>query len=183
MKREYATTADWFVGRGYNPSPTPPPGEGWRLVCMAAVAPLPNNGSVTLFWSWEREQEEPVRRAEMPMTITNLLRSALGLNYKADPYRNHYTANPESEIVKDLEALVVAGLMKRGKMSDEVVYHATPAGIATVWGRLAIYEPTGDECVARDTDKKAKMLWTAADKGRFKTGDVYQVSKSALRWL
>jgi hypothetical protein len=25
---------------------------------MAAVAPLPNNGSVTLFWSWEREQEE-----------------------------------------------------------------------------------------------------------------------------
>lgn len=117
------------------------------------------------------------------MTITNLLRSALGLNYKADPYRNRYAANPESDVVEDLEALVVAGLMKRGKASDEVVYHATPAGIATVWGRLAVYEPTGDECVARDTNKKAKMLWTAANRGRFKTGDVYQVSKSALRWL
>ena len=115
---------------------------------------------------------------------TNPLRSALGLNYKADPYRNYYAANPASEIVKDLEALVVAGLMGKGHVSDAMVYyHATPAGIATVWGRLAIYEPTGDECVARDTDKKAKMLWTAADKGRFKTGDVYQVSKSALRWL
>lgn len=59
MKREYATTSAWYDRSSMRvPDPDPPEGEGWRLVCMAAVSETGHSNGVTLFWSWEREQEE-----------------------------------------------------------------------------------------------------------------------------
>lgn len=47
MTTEYRTTSSptsWM----HPPTPLVPPGEGWRLVCMAA-------SDANIYWSWQRD--------------------------------------------------------------------------------------------------------------------------------
>ena len=65
-----------------------------------------------------------------------IIRHALGLNYKRRPYRNHYC---DAADAPELAALVAKGLMKAGRIinnGDDRYYHVTSAGAAMVGSKL-----------------------------------------------
>jgi hypothetical protein len=62
----------------------------------------------------------------------DILRHSLGLNYGTDLHRNYYATGPGASDFDDIEALVAAGLMRRGReIPDDTglrYYHVTEAG-------------------------------------------------------
>jgi hypothetical protein len=111
-----------------------------------------------------------------------ILRLALGLTVSNDPTHNTYQHEWRSS--SDCESMVKDGLMTCCEaLGGGVFYRATVAGLRAVWGRPAIYEMTGDEVTARETEKRIHIYWQGPPKGRFRTGEIYRVSKSTVRWL
>ena len=62
---ERATTVRQYIDGHEPPDPTPPPGTGWTLKCMAASSPPPLKNwpdmpmTALLFFVWERQAEAP----------------------------------------------------------------------------------------------------------------------------
>ncbi len=123
------------------------------------------------------------------MTLTethkSLLRHALGLDLAPNPISAPVAVDKMGADAAEYAALAVAGLMREGVTlgAGMAEYHVTVAGLRAVWGRAAVYELTGDEVTARETEKKVQMYWQGAPRGRFKTGEVYRVGKATVRWL
>jgi hypothetical protein len=69
----------------------------------------------------------------MNKTERDLLKHALGLDYKDKPFRNHFVAGASHSDYEYLEDLVAQGFMIKRKspmneLQDEFIYHCTDKG-------------------------------------------------------
>lgn len=83
-------------------------------------------------------------RVETVTTITaaqlDLLRHTLGLNYKDEPWRNHFMAGADHSAMADLSALESAGMMicrpaPAFCAKDDLIFHVTEHGRAYAMAR------------------------------------------------
>lgn len=116
-----------------------------------------------------------------------LMRHALGLNYKPAPWRDYFAAEADNA---DCLALVAGGFMKVGRAipGGLVYFHVIEAGVRAAWreARPAVFTGRGPlliqwkVTVFAETPTKWRARWDDVDASKYVNGRVYLLPKTAV---